>query len=65
MYYPFEINEQVRIYDDKGRSNIKAKILTQPNETIQLYLVEYVGENEYGLSGQDYVVPSNIHKEKV
>ena len=55
----------VKIYDRFGRNNIDAKIITQPNTDNQLYLIEYVGSNDYGLTGQERVIPSDIQKADV
>ena len=65
MYYPFQINEQVRIYDSQNRNNIKAKIIELPSEENQLYLIEYVDTNDFGLTGQQRVIPSDIQKEGI
>ena len=63
--HAFAIDEMVKIYDRFGRNNIDAKIITQPNSDNQLYLIEYVGSNEYGLTGQERVIPSDIQKADV
>ena len=61
-HHAFEINETVKIYDRHNRNNITATIIEQPSSENQLYLVEYVGSNEYGLTGQERVLPSDIQK---
>jgi hypothetical protein len=61
-HHPFEINETVKIFDRHNRNNITARIIEQPTSENQLYLVEYVGSNQYDLTGQDRVLPSDIQK---
>ena len=62
MHRVFSIGENVKIFDYRGRCNVPAKIIAYPTETDPTWTVEYVGENEYGLTGIDNFVTSDIQR---
>jgi len=52
MTYPFAVGDKVWLNDMQGRQEIPCVIVAQPDGAGTAWIIEFEGDNEYGLTGQ-------------